>query len=318
MRVVKYHNMFMLDSLLGLRHDRPGETRRGMGDRSEDGQKPGNPRVGRQIARKAGSSEVGAESMGGKGTRQAASAIAAGGADRAPARPRQNLFDVAYETIEGLLVNCTLAPGSHLTMHDLTLATGLGRTPVHQAVNRLAADTLILIRPRHGLQVAPIDLARERTLLRLRRDLERFVVRLATERSNASHRNQLLHLERVLTERRDTLDLAQFNVLDRAIDSLILSAAGEPFLEHTLRPLHTIFRRIGFIHHSHLAGAGDLGDTVDRHLAILNAIATREVDRAVRASDALVDFVDDMFIAMEQGIDPALLDATTPRLVADI
>ncbi len=76
-------------------------------------------------------------------------------------------------------------------MNDLTALTGLGRTPVHHAVNRLAADTLILIRPRHGLQIAPIDLARERTLLQLRRDLERFVVRLAADRAGPGHRNQI-------------------------------------------------------------------------------------------------------------------------------
>ncbi len=46
------------------------------------------------------------------------------------------------------------------------------------------------------------------------------------------------------------MSLAEFNVLDRRINQLLLSASGEPFLEHTLRPLHTIYRRIGFIHHN--------------------------------------------------------------------
>ena len=37
--------------------------------------------------------------------------------------------------------------------------TWIGRTPIHQAVNKLAADTLIIVRPRHGLQIAPIERA---------------------------------------------------------------------------------------------------------------------------------------------------------------
>ena len=78
---------------------------------------------------------------------------------------RVNLFDLAYQRIEDSLVNCALRPGRFLTMQDLQDLTGFGRTPVHNAVNRLAADTLILISPRHGLQIAPIDLARERVLL---------------------------------------------------------------------------------------------------------------------------------------------------------
>jgi DNA-binding GntR family transcriptional regulator len=225
-----------------------------------------------------------------------------------------NFFEIAYERLEELLVTCQLRPGQFLAMQDLQQITGLGRTPVHQAVNNLAADTLIVVRPRHGLQIAPIDLARERVLLRLRRDIERFVIQLAAERSGPSHRNQMLHLERVLRERRDQLTLEEFNVLDRRIDSLILAVANEPFLKHTLRPLHTIFRRIGWIHHTYMTGDSDIAGTVDRHLAVLNAVASRRVDRAVAASDALMDFVDSMFDRLEQEIDPSLLDCSIEPL----
>jgi DNA-binding GntR family transcriptional regulator len=63
-----------------------------------------------------------------------------------------NLFELAYDWIEELLVDCTLKAGRYLTMQDLQDVTGFGRTPVHHAVNRLATDTLILIHPRHGLE----------------------------------------------------------------------------------------------------------------------------------------------------------------------
>jgi DNA-binding GntR family transcriptional regulator len=231
-----------------------------------------------------------------------------------PRRNRVNLFELAYQRLEVLLVNCTLKPGRYLTMQDLQDLTGFGRTPVHHAVNRLAADTLIVIRPRHGLQIAPIDLARERVLLQLRRDVERFVIRLAAERSGPSQRNQMLHMERVLRDKRASLTLAQFNELDRKIDALILSAANEMFLENALRPLHTIFRRIGYIHHAHLPGRANLVGTIDHHLAVLNAVANRHVDRAVDASDALIAYVDSMFDAMETEIDPRLLDYSVEPL----
>jgi DNA-binding GntR family transcriptional regulator len=233
--------------------------------------------------------------------------------DRSPApqlRKRVNLFDQAYQRIEELLVNCALQPGRFLTMQDLQDLTSLGRTPVHHAVNRLAADTLIVIRPRHGLQIAPINLARERLLLKLRRDIERFVVRLATERSSAVQRGQLLELEHTLGSRVGTLTLTQFNTLDREIDRLILSAANEPFLEHTLRPLHTLFRRIGYIHHACVPGRANLGGTVERHRAVVTAIANGHASTAAAASDALIDFVDGMFEALSQEIEPALLDCS--------
>jgi DNA-binding GntR family transcriptional regulator len=184
---------------------------------------------------------------------------------------------------------------------------------VHSAVNRLATDTLIIIRPRHGLQIAPIDLARERLLLELRRDMERFVVRLAAERAGLSHRNQMQQIERVLSERRNAVSIDEFNQLDRRIDSLILAASGEPFLVHTMRPLHTIYRRIGYIYHR-LLPDHDLAGTVDRHVAILNAIAGQRAPAAVKASDTLMDFMDQMFADMSAGIDPGLLDCNIEPL----
>ena len=223
---------------------------------------------------------------------------------------RVNFFELAYEKIEELLINCELKPGQQLTLQDLQNATGLGRTPVHNAVSRLATDTLLTVLPRHGLRVTPIDLARERLLLKLRRDMERFVVRLAIDRATLSHRNQMLHIEHALRERRHKITLTDFNVLDRRIDQLLLAAADEPFLEHTLRPLHMIYRRIGFIHHTVTNAGADLSTTVDCHLSVLNAVANRHLETALSATDTLIGFVDSMFAEMEGGIDPRLLDCS--------
>lgn len=239
----------------------------------------------------------------------------AGEAGAPKRRNRVNLFELAYERIEAMLITCELAPGRFLSLQDLQDLTGYGRTPVHHAVNRLAADTLIVISPRHGLQVAPIDLERERVLLRLRGDLERFVIGLAAERAGPSHRNQLLHIERLLRDRRDTLSMAEFNTLDRRIDETVLSAAAEPFLQHTLRPLHTIFRRIGFIYHNAMPQRVGLSVSIDHHIAVLNAIAARRAEQAVAASDALIGFVDGMFDEMEAAIDPSLLDCGVEPLL---
>jgi DNA-binding GntR family transcriptional regulator len=240
-------------------------------------------------------------------------------ADEAPAsaahrRNRVSLVELAYERIEDLIIRCELKPGRLLAIQDLLETTGFGRTPVHQAVSRLADDTLILVRPRHGVQIAPIDLARERILLHLRRDIERFVIRLAAERSGSSQRNRFLHMERLLREQRDTMTIDEFNLVDRRINQLTLGAAGERFLEHTLRPLHTIFRRIGWIYHTQTKGDASLHATIDCHLTIINAVANRHIDEAVAASDRLIDFVDSMFDVMEREIDPALLDCSLEPL----
>ena len=223
-------------------------------------------------------------------------------------------MDHAYERIEEMLVNCQLKPGRFLAMQDLQELVRFGRTPIHQAISRLAADTLVIVRPRHGVQIAPIDLARERGLLPLRRDTERFVIRLAAERSGPSQRNHMLHLMRVLREQRDSMTINKFNAVDRRIDQLIMAAAQEPFVEHTLRPLHTIFRRIGWLHHTQIARGENLQRSIDCHVAVLDAVANRHIDQAIAASDELIAFVDSMFDVLEREIDPSLLDCSLAYL----
>lgn len=228
-----------------------------------------------------------------------------------------NLTDQAYDRLEELIVTCALRPGRYLSIQDLQTMTGSGRTPVHQAVSRLASDTLMIIRPRHGLQIAPIDLARERVLLPLRRDMERFVVRLATERAGSSHRNQFLHMARVLRARATEMSIVEFNMLDRRIDHLLASAAGELFVENTLRPLHTIFRRVGWIYHNWVRPDAGLSRTIESHLAILDAVAAGKAEQAVEASDRLLAFSDSMVDIIEAEIDPALLDCNQAMEAAE-
>jgi DNA-binding GntR family transcriptional regulator len=230
---------------------------------------------------------------------------------------RVNLANQAYDQVEELIVTCTLRPGQYLSIQDLQTMTGSGRTPVHQAVSRLAADTLIQIRPRHGLQIAPIDLARERVLLPLRRDMERFVVRLATERRGPVHRNQMRHIAKALQRRETEMTISEFNRLDRRIDALLATASGEPFVETTLRPLHTIFRRVGLIYHNWVRPAEGLGRTIACHLAILDAVAAGDAEQAVNAVEQLIAFNAAMLDVIEADIDPALLDCNLAPLAAD-
>ncbi len=230
---------------------------------------------------------------------------------------RTNLADLAYDRIEEMIVTCALKPGLYLSIQDLQAAIGVGRTPIHQAVSRLSADTLIAIRPRHGLQIAPIDLQRERTLLQLRRDIERFVVRQAAKRATAIHRNQLLHIVRTLRDKASHMTIVEFNRLDRRIDHLLIAAAGEALLEHTLRPLHTLFRRIGWIYHSWIRPDEGLDRTIACHVAILDAVTANRVRDAVTASDRLITFSDSMFDALGHGMDPALCDCNLGLLAAD-
>jgi DNA-binding GntR family transcriptional regulator len=224
-------------------------------------------------------------------------------------RGADSLSVVAYDRIEDLIVQCRLAPGESITTNALQELVSLGRTPVHQAVRRLAAETLIRIRPRDGLQISPIDLQRDRRLLQLRREMDRFVAELATEKLNANQRNRLLRLGVTMRERQRDMDVQEFNTYDRQLDAILLDAAAEPFLDRTLRPLHTIFRRAGYVHLTYIGGAAGLAKTIDCHLTLLDAVVDRNAKDAKMASDTLIDWAQSMFDSLEGNIDPKLLDA---------
>jgi DNA-binding GntR family transcriptional regulator len=231
--------------------------------------------------------------------------------------PRENLTSRAYDTLEEMIVTCALKPGRFISIPEIQEQTGLGRTPIHLAINRLAGDTLLRIRPRHGLQIAPVDLARDLTLLQLRREMERFVVRLAIERGTAASRARMRQIAARLRADQERMDLDAFNRLDRKIDTLFVATAGEAFLEHTLRPLHTTFRRTGWLYHSHLRPTEGFDRTIESHIAQLEAAAAGKTDAALDATNALMDFVAATLDDLSHNADPALFDCNLEPDVAD-
>ncbi len=83
-------------------------------------------------------------------------------------RNRINFFELAYQKLEEMLVRCELRPGRYLTMQDLQDATGFGRSasPTTPSTGSLPIQLIRIRHPAYGLQIPPIDLARERMLLR--------------------------------------------------------------------------------------------------------------------------------------------------------
>ncbi len=214
----------------------------------------------------------------------------------------------AYERIESLIAHMELKPGESMTMADLQERVALGRTPVLEAIRKLSDDTLLEVRAGRGVRVTPIDLHRERRLLRIRRDIECFVVELAIDNASGLVRNQLHHLARMLRELKASTDIRPFNELDKRMDQLLLEAADEPFLERTLRPLHTTFRRLGYLYQSHFGNERTVHDNVQMHVDMLDAIIEHDTATALRSTHLLMDFMEEMFAPLERDLEPSYLD----------
>ena len=94
-----------------------------------------------------------------------------------------SLADQAYYAIRELIVSLELAPGSAIKEPELTARLGIGRTPVREALRRLAQERLVEVYPRRGMFVTTVDVRDLARLCEVRAVLEPEAARLAAERA---------------------------------------------------------------------------------------------------------------------------------------
>src|SRR5574340_98264 len=122
--------------------------------------------------------------------RPAARANAPGGL----AERRETLTDKAYAQIEEAIVTMRILPGSVVSEKELSDMIGIGRTPIREAIQRLAREHPMVVLPQRGLLVAEIDLTKQLKLLEARREIERLICRAAAKRATAQERQRFAAL----------------------------------------------------------------------------------------------------------------------------
>lgn len=211
--------------------------------------------------------------------------------------------------MESMIVSTELAPGAKFTLQRLQEASGFGRTPVLDAVKRLASNRLIIVNPRSGLRIAPVDLAQERTLLSLRIEMEVIACGLASERATSHDHMVFRQFIRDLESAEESLSLDQFNITDRLLNRAIIAASREPLLENTLMPLQTLYRRTGWLFHNYVAMTPSLSTTIKNHILLLRAILTGDREETVTFVRKMISEVYDLLDQVRQRVDPLVLDA---------
>jgi DNA-binding GntR family transcriptional regulator len=101
------------------------------------------------------------------------------GTDLIPAR---SVADLAYERIRGLVLSGEVVPGARLGQVELAERFGISRTPVREALRRLAGEGLVDFHSNRGFRVADLGLDAVLRRLEVRALLEPGIARLAAER----------------------------------------------------------------------------------------------------------------------------------------
>jgi DNA-binding GntR family transcriptional regulator len=198
------------------------------------------------------------------------------------------LGEQAYQRLREMIVHLDLAPGDVLSEDDLRVRLGIGRTPIREALQRLAREHFVTVIPRRGMFVAGIDVSELSMLFETRTVLEPYAARLAAARGGTEH---WAAMDAALTQTQGA-DAEQLMAIDRSCHELMWAAADNRFLLGTLDMLYAQSDRLW---HLYLADVTDMGEAVAEHAAILDLLrggeggaAAELVDRHVRSFDTQI------------------------------
>ena len=178
--------------------------------------------------------------------------------------------------VRDMIVSLELRPGAVIDERALTEQLGIGRTPVREALRRLAIENLVEVFPRRGMFVTKVEIRDLASLSEVRITLESQAARLAAERATDVEREELAALARVFDDgkRRGVRELME---LDERVHRTIYRCAHNPFLESTLGEYYMLALRIW---HLALDEAKGLEGAVYEHGDVLESIVERRAELA--------------------------------------
>jgi DNA-binding GntR family transcriptional regulator len=185
---------------------------------------------------------------------------------------------LAYDQIRALILSGGMAPGTRLSQLDLADRLGISRTPVREALRRLAGEGLVDALPQRGFRVADLGLEAVMRRLEVRLLLEPGVARLAAERARS---DDISALQDAIARENDATGSEAIHDASRLFHLGLARATQNEDIVSTLDSLWIV--EVGRRLLARRAGEPDWkrGD-VREHEAILAAVQARDAERAER------------------------------------
>jgi DNA-binding GntR family transcriptional regulator len=196
----------------------------------------------------------------------------------------------AYQLIEEMIVKGTLEPGAKVSEKVLSELIGLGRTPIREALQRLAAEGTVSIVPRAGVIISPIDITDQFRLIEVRRELEKMLAGRAARLVTLDERDRFRALAARFRAAGDADDAEQFIPTDREFNALVAETAHNKYALMAMSAIQAQTRRFWFLYFRRY---GDLKKVCEFHACMAEAIASSDEAAARKASDDLIDYVED-------------------------
>src|SRR5579883_131257 len=203
----------------------------------------------------------------------------------------ESLTERAYRALEEEIVTLQIAPGTVVSEALLSQRLGLGRTPVREALQRLARERLVQILPRRGIVVSEIEVASQLRLIEVRRELERLLARSAARHASDADRQKFRRIAEGMEKAAEENDDLAFMRLDRAFNLKMLEEIGNEFAAAAMGLMNGLSRRFWYYHYKQVA---DLPLAARLHAEVARRVAEGEPEAAAHASDALLDYIQDV------------------------
>ncbi len=200
---------------------------------------------------------------------------------------QNSLSHLAYLALEYLIVTLELKPGALVTEKQLIEMAGHGRTPVREAIQKLAWQGLIHVRPRVGLQIAEIRPEDHQYVMQVRRELEPIAAALAAIHADPQQREQLQECAQLMTTCADADDLPGFFAADKAFDEILEAACPNNFITAALGPVQTHARRLWYSTGTHER----MDRAIAMHVQAIEAILDGDANNARAAMASLIDYL---------------------------
>ncbi|MFM9974430.1 MAG: GntR family transcriptional regulator [Beijerinckiaceae bacterium] len=194
----------------------------------------------------------------------------------------------AYQRIEQLIVSEALAPGTLVSEAVIMEKTGLGRTPIREALQQLARNRMVEIHPNRGVLIPQASVETQLRMLEVRRVLEALAVRLACHNATADDRAQMEAM--VFRLSGGLMTLPEYAEMLKDIHRLVVRAGNNEYLADAMAPLQGLSRRF-WLAHVRDDGANEVRIGAAYYMSILNAVIAREPATAEQASLALNDYL---------------------------
>lgn len=196
-----------------------------------------------------------------------------------------SLADRAYGQIKQMIFDFVLLPGDRFSESDLVDRLQVSRTPLRQALQRLQREGFLLVFPKSGWQVAPLDFEVFDQLYDLRVLLEIHAIARLCEAEERPVLTALADTWLVAEAERHPVQ-AMVDRMDEEFHSALVRATGN---EEMARVHDDITERIRIIRRLDFTKPARVQVTYDEHARIIRAISRRRTDEAQRLLRAHIE-----------------------------